>query len=298
MVCFARSGGTILNQCLGSLPSAVIMSEVNPLGGGKGIGPKSYRTIKSQAKNWYGIDLGSDDDNFVKSALELEGICRSSNKQLIIRDWTYVNFMPAKENDYVPPQRLLTVEGLQDKCNLMPFAFVRDAIDIYISFLKHIEISDFDPKKFFSHYLRYVKALLDSNISLFRYEYFTLDPENTMKDICESTGLQYSPSFKDFYRFNKVNGDIQFGKSSRGLRKKDIKPLARKTISEDQIKALNQDNKMIQANRLLGYPTSYGERKKENFIEKCSDDIHLHINNASNLLGRISKKLNLIKRNY
>ena len=79
MICFARSGGTILNQCLGSLPGVVIMSEVNPLGGGKGKGAESYRTIKSQAKNWYGIDLISDEDNFVECAIELEAFCRKSN---------------------------------------------------------------------------------------------------------------------------------------------------------------------------------------------------------------------------
>ena len=33
MLCFARSGGTVLNRCLGCLPDIVIMSEVNPLGG-------------------------------------------------------------------------------------------------------------------------------------------------------------------------------------------------------------------------------------------------------------------------
>jgi hypothetical protein len=298
MTCFARSGGTILNQCLGLLPRALIMSEVNPLGGGKGTGPKSYRTIKSQAKNWYGIELSSAEDDFAKSALELETICRSSNKQLIIRDWTYVNFMPSKENNSNPPQRLLTLEALQDKCNLIPFAFIRDAIDIYISFLKHIEMSDFDLEKFFSHYLIYAKTLVDSKIPFFRYEDFTLDPENIMKNICESTGLQYSSSFKDFYRFNKVNGDVQFGKRSRGLRKKDIRPLARKAISKNQIKALNQCYNMMEANRLLGYPTRYDERKIENFVEKYSDDLHVHVNNISNLLRRLSEKLNLSKRNY
>ena len=298
LICFARSGGTILNRCLGSLPGTVILSELNPLGGGKGIGPVSYRTIKSQSKNWYGIDLSSDDDHFVESALELEEICRSSDKQLIIRDWTYVNFMSAQENNYHPPNRFLILEALKDHCHLVPFAFVRDAIDVYLSIAKHIEMSDFDLTSFSGHYATYVKALIASHIPLFRYEDFILDPESIMKSICESTGLTYSPAFRDFHEFNKVNGDVQFGKTSRGARKKDLMPLPRKSISESQIKALNQCEAMIEANRLLGYPTSYEEREKETFFEKCSDDMQLRLKYISNLFRRLSEKLNKNKNNH
>ncbi len=57
MIAFARSGGTVLNQCLGSLPDVVIMSEVNPLGGGWGErGANSLTTIKDQAKHWYHLE--------------------------------------------------------------------------------------------------------------------------------------------------------------------------------------------------------------------------------------------------
>ena len=79
--------------------------------------------------------MKSDGNNFVASALELEKICEKDNRQLIIRDWSYINFMPDKENDYNPSQRLLILEALKGKCKLIPFAFVRDAVDIYTSFL-------------------------------------------------------------------------------------------------------------------------------------------------------------------
>jgi len=36
MICYARSGGTILNKCLASLTNTVMLSEINPLGGGWG----------------------------------------------------------------------------------------------------------------------------------------------------------------------------------------------------------------------------------------------------------------------
>ena len=89
MECFSRSGGTLLNKIIGSLPNVVMLSEVNPLGGGWGARrEKSYTTPKEQALNWYGIELRADD--YVESILELNDICDKDNKTLVVRDWPYV----------------------------------------------------------------------------------------------------------------------------------------------------------------------------------------------------------------
>lgn len=293
MICFARSGGTILNQCLGSLPNVVIMSEVSPLGGGAGKGQIYYQTIKSQAKNWYGIDLKSDENDFVESTLELEKICEKDNRQLIIRDWSYINFVPIKENNYNPPQRLLILEGLQGKCKLIPFAFVRDAIDIYLSFLKNINIMKCDIEKFFGCYLNYIKALIDANIPIFKYEDFALDPGNIINNICNYSGLRYSASFKNFNTFDKVNGDVQFGNSSRGIRQNKIKPLSRRIIPRDKIVEINQCAKMVEANSLLGYPALYESKEREKVFNKLLDDICFNIYNVLGVSRRLS---NIFKR--
>lgn len=289
MICFARSGGSILNQCLGSLPNVVMMSEVNPLGGGAGKGQISYQTIKSQAKNWYSIDLKSDGNNFVASALELEKICEKNNRQLIIRDWSYINFMPDKENNYNPPQRLLILESLKGKCKLIPFAFVRDAIDVWISCCKLISIMKYDLEKFFGYYLNYIKAIIDANIPIFKYEDFTLDPGNIIKNICSYSGLQYSSSYNNFNKFDKINGDVQFGNSSRGIRQNNIKPLLRRIIPRDKIMAINQCAEIIEANSLLGYPPLYESKEAEKFFEKFLDDIYYNIYNILEVLRRFSR---------
>ena len=110
MICFARSGGTILNQCLGSLPGVRMPSEVHPLLGNRSKGTKPQRTIKHQAKNWYQIDLQSD--GFVENALELEEICQRSGRSLIIRDWTYAGYFPFCKNPPLVPNKLLSLEIL------------------------------------------------------------------------------------------------------------------------------------------------------------------------------------------
>jgi hypothetical protein len=36
MLCYVRSRGTVFNQCLGSLPNTIVLSEVNPQGNSRG----------------------------------------------------------------------------------------------------------------------------------------------------------------------------------------------------------------------------------------------------------------------
>jgi hypothetical protein len=254
MLCYARSGGTVLNQCLGSLPNVIILSEVNPQGSGSGRGKISYKTVREQAKNWYQIDLKSDE--FAEGILELESICAERGKHLIVRDWTYVNFIP----DSNAPNRLLTLEALAGKCELTPFAFVRNAIDVWIS------LRCPEPQVFFPAYLRYVKAITERELPIFKYEDFCQNPEKVLRGICEVTGLEYTEAYKNYSQFDKVHGDIQI--LSRGRQQGSIKPLRRKLIAREKIAAVEQCPEMVEANRLLGYPTAYADVLRERIWTK------------------------------
>ena len=176
MMCFARSGGTLLNQCLGCLPQVVVLSEVHPLGGGRGRGPVWFDTVKDQAREWYQIDVKSD--NFAEGVQELEQICELTARQLVVREWTFINFMPYENNGWNPPNRLLTLEALEKKCEVIPFAFVRDSIDVWIS---HGSPAADD---FFEQYLRYVETLCAKKIPIFKYEDFCKNPAVILRDLC------------------------------------------------------------------------------------------------------------------
>lgn len=258
MICFARSGGTVLNQCLGCLPNTLILSEVNPLGGGSGKEEISCNTVKSQASYWYNIDLESDD--FAESLLELEKICEKEQKSLVVRDWSFVNFTPLANNNWQPSYTLLALEALQGKTKLKPFAFVRDSIDVWIS--RGMP----DCHSFFSSYLKYVKSIIENRIPVFKYEDFCKEPEEILKNICYVTGLEYENVSHRYYTFNKVNGDIQI--LSRGRKKHLIRPLPRKIISKEKIKELHKCSEMIEANQLLDYTTTYYGRQRENLFIK------------------------------
>lgn len=262
MICFARSGGTILNQCLGGLPNVVMMSEVNPLGGGWGKEEAdSYTTVKAQALNWYQINLNSD--NFVESVLELENKCEDSGRHLVIRDWPFINFVPHEYNNWNPANSFLALEELEDKCNVIPFAFIRDSIDVWIS------RGAPEVEEFFDSYLRYVKAILEKKIQIFKYENFCRNPELIIKNICDYSGLEYSDSYQNYASFENVNGDVQIKGGSRGMKQKEIKVFPRKPLPKDKIIEVNRCTKMIEANRLLGYQVSYhGDSKKKNWLNK------------------------------
>src|SRR3990172_8738556 len=190
MICFARSGGTVLNKCLGSLPGVVILSEVNPLGGGSGKRGTSLRTVKDQAKSWYDIDIPAD--GFAEEILELESLCATAGKHLLVRDWSFVNFVPNPSNGFVPPGRLLTLEALDGRCEVVPFAFVRDAIDVWASRRSSSLIRREHMGVFFKCYLDYVREILRRKIRIFKYEDFCRDPAEVIKMISEHTELEYT----------------------------------------------------------------------------------------------------------
>ena len=200
MLCYARSGGTILNKCLASLPHVVMLSEVNPLGGGWGeLGENSYTTVTEQAFYWYNIKLNQS--YFKESIVELNQYCKSNGKTLIIRDWSFVNFSKHPDNNYNPPNKFLTIEKLNNQ-NINIFAFIRDAIDVWIS--RGMP----DTETFYSEYYEYLKELLRLKVPIFKYETFTRRPRVTLRKICNTIDVPYDKSiFWDCLNYKKVNGD-------------------------------------------------------------------------------------------
>lgn len=91
MICFARSGGTLLNRCLGAM-DVVVLSEVNP------IGPRSTATVRSQAAEWFDTEL--EPQEFAPAVAALYAQCRAQQRPMLVRDWSYVNFTPTKGNGY------------------------------------------------------------------------------------------------------------------------------------------------------------------------------------------------------
>ncbi|WP_299099001.1 hypothetical protein [uncultured Winogradskyella sp.] len=249
ILCYARSGGTILNKCLSSLTDTVVMSEVNSSGGGSGVDMLNpLYDIKSQAHTWYDIDLKSD--SFSELATELNAHCINNNKQLIIRDWSIVDFEPLRENNNNPSN---TFSILEDLKHLDPIVigFVRNAIDVWISRGQPDHIS------FFKYYENYITALKQLNIPIFKYEDFTESPELVFNKMCDEMGIEYENVISNATSYNKVNGDIQKGQNSRGQKISKIRPMNRQIIPYKRVKNLNANALMKKVNSEMGYGINY-----------------------------------------
>ena len=202
MLCYARSGGTLLNQMLGLLPDTIILSEVSPLGGGSGeLGKISCTTPAQQARHWYSIDI--EDSDFETEIMDIYVYCRKNKKRLIIRDWSFISFHRHEYNKYNPPFYSLTYEAIKNIAEVKPFAFLRDSHDVWIS------RGEPRVKRFIKSYAEYLEYIHRLKCHYYKYEDLCDCPETIMRNLCEDIGLQFHINSLAFYKFNNVNGDVQ-----------------------------------------------------------------------------------------
>lgn len=257
---FSRSGGTVLTRILGMLPDVIVGSEINPLLGATPSNQAALPThaLKQQMATWYGISLVGE--NLSEAVIDLVQQCQHDRKQLIIRDWTHLDFRKNKLKKWNPTYRFTIIEELRDIAELLPFAFVRDAVDVYLS-------SGGDLEDFASDYLTYARELVKSRITIVKYEDLVKQPDKTVKRICDIADLKYSEDYKSFYTNYRCTGDIQLGRVSRGARQQSLSILPRKWVGTRRRAQINTCRNLLEANRLLGYPESYSDGSVETFSQ-------------------------------
>jgi hypothetical protein len=254
MICYARSGGTLLNRCLASLPDTVVLSEVHP----------RQNEVIQQANQWYGMQLQAT-GSFVDDIREVASVCATQNRTLIVRDWPYIDFCPLPEQEPHPSGTLTTLNLFETAhIPVRPFAFIRDAIDIWIS-------NHCPPLPVFTmQYERYLDALHHAHIPIFKYEDFTRNPETEMQRLCRTVGLPYSDDFLNYSQWHSVKGDMQRMTGSRGLWDAGIRTLPRKRIAPSQQAQLAKDPGMAVLNERMGYPPDYtGRPLEERTLQAC-----------------------------
>jgi len=151
---------------------------------------------------------------------------------------------------------LLTLESLKEKCKVIPFALIRNTIDVWISRgMPEIEA-------FSTQYLNYLNAIKENNIKIFKYEDFCTDPQSVMQEICNFCKLENDSNFtKNYLNFTKVNGDVQTELPSRGAKHNEIVLLPRKRIPEKKIREIEKCKTIQIANQINGYSSQYDSAK-------------------------------------
>jgi len=254
VLCYARSGGTLLNKYLANIDNVVILSEAHPIHNKKG----GIHSIKTQAKEWYGINVLSDD--YVEQVCEIKKWCDKNNRYLIIRDWSYIDFSKSNLNGENPPISSTNIKILESQFELNKIAFVRDGVDVFLSQDKAVKV-------FSQEYLSFIKYLKNNSITIFKYENFVSSPADQLSKILKS--LDISPVNKvseSGSNVQNVVGDTGLSRGNKNNRAIKIKRRYGWWLRRYQI---NNDRDLRLANLLLDYPQGYESRECESIGKHC-----------------------------
>jgi hypothetical protein len=260
---FARSGGTLINRCLGCIPGNIVLSEVNP--------HASLVPIEVQARDWFKLLPYSDFYEFSKKTYAdkiylLAEAARQQDSHLIIRDWTTINFLDRASDDIYAPSMVLEQELYLEKngFNIYPIVLARRSADVYESLTRTFKhLRNLSIKEFGNCYLDYVQKV--SKYQVFHYEFFCLEPAKEFKRMCDVLGVNYSDTFvTEFSKFTYCTGDNTLPKPSRGGQIGKITVMESNQGSESYI-AASLDKNCQQADRLLGYENMEIEKQVDTF---------------------------------
>jgi len=202
----ARSGGTLVSRCLGSIAGNVLLSEVNPR--------HAFFNPLEQALQWFNLisfrdiqdlkDTGKYD--YLSSIRLIHRRCNEQGMHLIIRDWTHVDFTPGPY-PVKPVLRLSQLETLQTEFDVRHIALTRHPLDTYLSLAR---LQDYRGRLGIKQYLYGARAYAEAatDIGYMRYEDFCRSPDISLKTICDRLDVNYDPEYRDrFYRYWTITGD-------------------------------------------------------------------------------------------
>ena len=247
---FARSGGTLLNRCLGAVSGNLVLSEINPHG--------ALVPVEVQARDWLGLvgpdETHVDGKSYGAKIRHLVGRAEERGEHLIIRDWTTLNFLRGLHFDYSDPSMLLEQQIYLDRYGLesRSAVLVRRAPAVYDSIVRTFDhFQDLGVEEFGAAYGAYARAVAGQPI--FQFEVFCAEPRREMERLCLMLGAAYAESFiSDFSSFDRCTGDNRLAMPSRAGRSDRIVVLPDNRDSFPW-KAAAADAQCRAADELFGY---------------------------------------------
>ena len=243
----ARSGGTVLSKCIGCMQDIVLLSEIHPQG-------TKWINLLDQACHWFGlVETGeletlTNKISFIDAVSLIEEKCREQGKNLVIRDWSHLDFTAVP---YVarPSYRLSLAESLADRFRLIQIATVRHPIDQWLS-LRRLSIMQgkIDLEMFLTGYRKFAEQCQETGF--IRYEDFVQSPEEKIEKLCQDLQISYDPDFiNKWWPYSTITGDTN---SERGS-KKEIRLVPRRAIDSDTLNRFHENDDYHTSLELLGY---------------------------------------------
>jgi hypothetical protein len=205
---FARSGGTLVNQLLGVHPTCLVLSEINPAA--------SYKSVTNQAIEWLNLLKAEEESEFSckdypDQIRELYKRAMKDKKNLIIRDWVTVNFLPGCAGDLISPSGQLEQEIYLKHAGFetVPLVFTRRSLPIYQSIRENFQhLKNLKPSVFAKSYLHFAQSV--SNFTIVHLEDLRAYPGGTLLKILELFDLDavnLNRILKTFHNYDKCTGN-------------------------------------------------------------------------------------------
>ena len=209
----ARTGGTIINRCLGCMRNIVMLSELHPTQR-QGL---HFHPLY-QAGQWF--DLISPDEratlrsnaerggwSFMRSIELIEERTRLSERHLLIREFSHADFLRTPMIAH-PIFRSRMADELGELYALRRSAVVRHPLDQWRSMQDYpgtrgrCSIEDY-----LLGHRRFAEMAVD--VGFVRYEDFCRDPAATLQLLCANLGVPFDAGFSErWMHYDRLTGDV------------------------------------------------------------------------------------------
>lgn len=243
----ARSGGTLICKCLGSMRDVVLLSEVHPRGVGL-INPAR------QASEWFGLLSQADarswktrPPSFAQVLALVDQRAGDKGQTLIVRDWSHLDYVGVPFCR--PEMGFATEAALAGVFDVRQFWTVRHPLDQFLSVAR---LPIMRGKLTMDRYLPGCVAAAEAAaaVGFVRYEDFTREPDAALASICAALAVDFDPGYADRWAsYTTITGDTT---GSRGGHA-EIRPLQRRSVPDDVATAFRDREDYRRACELLGY---------------------------------------------
>lgn len=248
---FARSGGTLVNRCLGAIPGNLVLSEVNPHG--------ALVPVEVQARDWLGL-VGPGEfeilagKGYGAKIRWLSEAAANQGRHLVVRDWPALNFLSGLFSEYFQPSLLLEQQLYLTRHGLAPPSAVvaRRGAAVYESVVRTFDhLRDLTAEAFGAAYLAYARVM--DGRPVIRFEEFCREPQRELARLCGWLGIAYSDGFLEgFPAFDRCTGDNRVSVSSRAGSSERIEVLPENRGSPAWVAAA-RDAACREADQVFGY---------------------------------------------
>ncbi len=241
-----RSGGTIISKCLGAQKDVILLSEIHPeaflISKKMGVHSPSFDPI-FQSQTWNNLFKKDEYTKITNLNLKFEKKIdlifektELANKKLIIRDWAFADFFgkPFIEPSY----KNSLFEILNKKYNVLNIYVMRHPLKLYESCFNNLGFfrREYNTGFFIKGYKNFFLNASKNNI--FVFENFILEPEKSLKSMCNTLKIDYDKNYLNKLKDVNLTGDTAAINSTNISTKNNVSK--KKLIAEDDLNKIKK----------------------------------------------------------